>query len=174
MELDGKNDITRWQSHRFVCTYNFRPETVEEYCEDMLMMCVYYGCWMYPEINVPKVWEYFEARGYGGFLKYDVDIKTGKPKSTPGFNSEGGSKQDLFNGLRDYIQRHGLRERHADLLMECKEIKSIEEMTDYDLLTAAGGALLGAKAYLVNIKRQEPKPEPVSSYYEKFSYKNVG
>jgi hypothetical protein len=172
-EVDGKTTIEHWQSNRFVCTYNYRPETVDEYCEDMLMMCVYFGSWMYPEINVPKLWEYFEARGYAGYLKYDVDIKTGKQKVTPGFNSEGGSKQDLFNGLRDYLQRHGKRERHGDLLNECKEIKSIEEMTDYDLLTAAGGALLGAKAYLVTVKKPEAPKQDITDYFETFSYKRM-
>lgn len=170
-ELDGKNDIRNWQSHRFVCTYNFRPETVEEYCEDMLMMSVYYNAMMYPEINVAKVWEWFEARGYAGYLKYDIDIRSGKPKMTPGFNSEGPTKQELFNGIRDYIQKHGHRERHPDFLGECKEIKSIEEMTDYDLLTACGGALMGAKANLVVVKKAEPQKENVDTYYQVYSYK---
>lgn len=175
-EVDGNTKAQNWKSNRFVCTYNFRPATTDEYAEDMLMMCIYYGAMMYPESNIPKIWEYFEARSYGGFLKFDIDIKTGKPKNTPGFNSEGNNstKQDLFNSLRDYIERHGMRECHADLLVECKEIKTIMEMTDYDLLTAAGGCLLGAKGEFIKLAKPVQPKSDIGDYFQPRSYKGIG
>ena len=33
---------SEWESKRFVCTYKNRPSK-DEYCEDMLKMCIYYG-----------------------------------------------------------------------------------------------------------------------------------
>ena len=75
--------------------------------------------------------------------------------------------------MRDYIQRHGSREAHADLLMECKDIKSIEEMTDFDLLTAAGGALMGAKEHFVRPGKAEQPKVNIKDYFEPRSYKNI-
>ena len=46
-------------------------------------------------------------------------------------------------------------------------------MTDYDLLTAAGGALLGAKAYLVTVKKPEAPKQDITDYFETFSYKGM-
>lgn len=140
-------DIKEWVSHRFVCTYLNRPATKDEYAEDMLMMCVYYGALMYPEHNVPLIQEHFEKRKYGGFLKYDEDMVTGKVSVNPGFNTQTGSiKQDLFNVKRDYIEKHGMRERHIEVLEQCKDIKGIEDLTDFDLFTACSGALLGSES----------------------------
>ena len=40
----------------------------EEYGDDMIKMCVYWGCPMFPETNVPFVREHFEKNGYSGML----------------------------------------------------------------------------------------------------------
>ncbi len=139
-------DIKDWESGRFVCTYNNLTNDEDEYAEEMLMMSIYYGAMMFPEINVRLVWKHFDKRGYGGFLKYDIDTITGKLKDKPGFTSLEGSKQKLFNAVRNYIKHHGHRERHIGFLKECKEIPGIWQMTKYDLFTACGGALLGSQS----------------------------
>jgi len=135
-------DLSEWSSYRFVCTYSQRVEDRDEYCEDMIMMCVYYGAMMYPEVNVPVIWDYFEKRKYSGYLKYDVDHRTMKQSKTPGFNSLGGSKQKIFQEWMQYIAMHCDRERHDEILKECRDISGIEDMTNYDLFTAGGGCLL--------------------------------
>jgi hypothetical protein len=160
-----------WVSHRFVCTYNFRPDTKEEYCQDMLNMCLYYGAIMYPEINVPDVWDYFELNGYGGFLQYGVDNQ-GFEKKTPGFNTTGnGIKQTLFNGWRDYIQDHGHRERHIEVLQECSDIDGIEDMTNYDLFTAGGGCLLSiTNSHNERVNRIEEDSDDLGDAFSEFDY----
>ena len=154
---DGK-EVDEWQSDRIVCTYNHRPPTIDEYCEDMLMMTVYYGARHFPEINVPKVWEWFEKRGYGGFLLYGKDAH-GEYRKTPGFNSTEGMKQELFNETRDYLQRRGKSERHIEYLSECKDIGGLENMTDYDVFTACGGCHLGSRQRYGAVQRIDEKQE---------------
>lgn len=144
--IDGNKDIKHWQSHRLVCTYRNRPSDLNDYCEDMLMMTVFFGAMMYPEINVAAVWKHFDDRGYGGFLKYDIDTKSGNFSNTPGFNSLEKSKQDLFNCARDFIEKHAHREVHLDYLMECKDIIGLEDMTNWDLFVAGSGAIMGSKS----------------------------
>jgi len=99
-----------WKTHRFSCTYQNRPMTKEDYGEDMLMMCVYYGCEMNCEINVDFLWDYFERRGYAGYLYYGVDRKTGRLKATPGTNTSAVTQDDIYREYHTYIERHGKRE----------------------------------------------------------------
>jgi hypothetical protein len=93
--IDGGKAIDQWKTYRFVCTYLNRPKEKIIYKEDMLMMAVYFGAKMHPEIEVPDVWEHFEQRGYGGYLNYEIDLNTNMPHKTPGFNSRN-RKKELF------------------------------------------------------------------------------
>jgi len=143
--IDHNVPIENWRSYRFVADYVARPLKKEEYCEDMLMQCIYYGAMMNPEIDVPDVWEHFEKRGYGGFLWYEIDEATNIKRKTPGFNSRTNKKQQIFSLNRDYIQDHGKRCEHLRILTQWKDIGSISEMTDYDLIPCVGGCLMAAK-----------------------------
>jgi hypothetical protein len=136
-------DIRTWTTNRFVCTYQARPP-LEIYCEDMLMMCEYWGAWMNPEINIANIIDHFNRRCRSGYLFYAVDKATGKMRNTPGYSSLGASKQEMFNLFISYLQNHCHRERHAELLNDCKNIKGLDDMTNYDRWAAAAGCLKGA------------------------------
>ena len=142
LDSDDK-PIEMWESNRFVCTYLYRPLDYKEFAEDMLKMCVYYGAMMYPESNVTNLIEHFETRGFDGYLKYDVDNQ-GRFKKNPGMYSMESSKQDMFGLMQHHIKDHVLRERHPDLLSQMKDIAAIDDMTNYDLLTASLLALWGS------------------------------
>lgn len=156
VDKDDKN-TEDWKTHRFVCTYSNRPKDKDDYGEDMLMMCVYYGCYMFPELDVPFLWDYFERRKYSGFLLHRVDSKTGKYVITPGISSNS-AKQDIFYEVMTYIERHSHRENHDEFLEECKDIEGPEDMTHYDLFAAAGYALLGANATYTEYQQTEEEP----------------
>lgn len=138
--------VEEWDSGRFVCTYKYRPDTTDEFCEDMLKMCVYYGSLMYPESNIEHVYKYFIERGFEGYLLFDTDPSTGRPKNKPGFHTGGDSKKEIFNLIRNYIKMHGRREKHLDFLEECATIRDPDQMTDFDLFTACGGCLLAEQS----------------------------
>jgi hypothetical protein len=139
-------DVSEWLTNRFILTYSNRTHDKNEYCEDMLMACIYLGSMMFPEINVSLIWDYFVERGYAGYLKYAYKTGTKIFRETPGFNSGSGTKQDLFGEMMQYIKIHGMRERHIEILEECQDIAGIEDMTNYDLFTAAGGCLLSVRS----------------------------
>lgn len=137
--------IKEWQSYRNVCTYLYRPPRPEDYAEDMLMMCEYYGAMMYPEINVPLIWDHFCQRDRDGYLKYAVDL-LGNRRKTPGFFNKGEDvRQRLFQVHQRYIEDHCEREMHYEILYDVKHIKSLDELTDYDLFVAVGGSYIGAE-----------------------------
>jgi len=156
--IDKDLPLQNWSSHTTVATYLFRPETLPEYCEDQLKACLYYNALSYPEIDVPAIWTYYDEKGYAGFLKYDIDIATKKLKTTPGFTSRG-SQQKLFNTVRDYIEKHGHREKHLKFLMQCKEATCLEDFTDLDLLVANGGAIMGSLIVYLNDEQKKRQTE---------------
>ncbi len=160
--------ITGWEGGRFICTYNYRADTKDEYCEDMIMMCQYYGVLMNPEVNRPDLVDYFMRRGYGGYLKYFWDSNTGRLRKTPGFTSNEVNKQKLFRVIRDYLRVHGMREMHLDFLEECLEIEGIEKMTDFDLFTACGAALMASedKAMEIAIEQEDEVMDIGCFFYE--------
>lgn len=157
-------DRSTWKSERFVCTYSNRPKTKEEYGEDMIKMCVYYGCEMYPEVNVPFLWEHFKKRGYIGYLYYSIDLKTGRFNKTPGSSTNEKVKDAIFSEWMSHIEINGSRELHDELLEQCGEIE--DDMGPFDLFVAGGYALMGAR-------RQEQAPsqiKSIKSFHRKFTY----
>jgi hypothetical protein len=170
-EVDDPNvDPRYWKSYRLVCTYRYRPGTTSDFYDDALMQMVYFGSWWYPEINIPACIEWAQERGFAGYFLYDIDWKTGKYKSVPGFSSQGESKQSLFNVTRDYIETRGHVECHSDFLTECKDIQSMEEMTDYDLFTAGAGALKGCKSKMPLFAKTATQEVKKLGIYKKKSY----
>lgn len=132
--------IAEWETHRFICTYLYRPRDIDVYSEDMLMMCIYYGCRMAPEINISAVMDHFNRRGYQGYLHYVMDKRTGKYKKNPGYNTNVAEREAIFRLFHALIENHGHRMNHDDLLEQLRDID--EDMGDYDLFAAGGMALM--------------------------------
>lgn len=135
-------DVGMWQTNRFICTYANRPGKYE-YGEDMLMMCVYYGIPMFPEMNITFIMDYFKERGYGGFLLYPKgsDFRWSR---VPGANTNDKTKDNIFTEVDNYIDHHGQREVHTEILEACRDV-DYNDLQPADLFVAAGYALLGAK-----------------------------
>ena len=158
-------DIKEWKTHRFVCTYQARPP-LEIYLEDMLMMCEYFGAYMNPEKNLANIIDHFNRRGRGGYLFYGVDKATGRIRDTPGYSSLEGSKQEMFNLFISYMENHAHRERHAEILKDCKDIRGIKDMTHFDRWAAAAGCLKGAsEVWEAPLFEEQQQGVNVSSFF---------
>ena len=160
---NADKDVNEWKTNRFVCTYSYRPRTKREYGEDMILMSVYYGCKFNTEINVPFLWEYFEERGYKGYLWYGKDRRTGRINAKPGTYTNEEVREDIFREYHSYIETHGHRECHIDLLRQCLEIE--DKMNDYDLFVAGGLALKAAKGIEVVPKLEKPSEDVFHQVY---------
>ena len=144
-QIDGQKDREHWDSDRFIITYRCKPPSTDAYNEDLLMAAIYIGGWVYPEVNIKNTWEFFIKKGYGGYLKYDINLSTGKPNEKPGYWVGAGTKDEMFQLLHDYLDRNSFRERHLPLLREAKNIRGPEYLKNFDLLAASGAALMGAR-----------------------------
>ena len=136
--------VAQWETYRVVCTYSQRLPNPDEYAEDMLVMSIYYGAMMYPEINLSLIWKHFVKRGYSGYLKYERDVN-GVWKKTPGFFNRGEVPQRIMQLTQNYIDHFISLVRHIEVLEQWKNIKGVEELTHYDLLVSVGGMLMGSE-----------------------------
>ena len=157
---------------KFVCIYAQRTFDKDIYGEDMLMMCLYYGVPMFPEIDVPFLWDYFRDRGYPGYLLYKADPNTFKISVTPG-DTANRTKQDIFGEFMTWIENEADEENHIEILEECRDIDGPEDMTNYDLFTAAGYALLGTRDIFDDIASLDEQEYTLDSYLSKKTYSSM-
>jgi hypothetical protein len=143
--VDGGKNKAEWDSDRVILTYRAKPSSTDAYNEDLLMAAIYLGGLVYPERNITNTWEYFIKRGFGGYLKHDINLSTGKPEDKPGYWMGKEGKTTMFQLLNDYFERNAERERHLSLLLEGKGIRGPEYLQNFDLLAATGAALMGAR-----------------------------
>ena len=143
-ELDRSENPADWDSRRCVCYYRYRPSSLQEYCEDVLMVAEYFSCLIFPENNKTRLWEYIIERGRGGFLKYQIDPRTGKRADKPGYYASEPTKNTLFGEWKDYIEKRIHKEIMIDLIEEARNIRSMKEMNKYDGFAAFGAALMGS------------------------------
>jgi hypothetical protein len=168
MIKDGDFSMKR----KFACTYAQRTFDKNIYGEDMLMMCIYFGVPMFPEIDVPFLWDYFRDRGWEGYLLYKVDPNTFKISATPG-DTANRTKQDIFTEYMTWIENEADEENHIEILEECRDIDGPEDMTNYDLFTAGGYALLGTRGTFDDIQEIDSKGYDLDSYLSKKTYSSM-
>jgi hypothetical protein len=158
---------------KFACTYNFRPPDKDAFAEDMLKMCIYYGVKMFPETNVPLLWDYFAKRGYEHYLLYKYDPKTFVLNRTPGEQTGEKIKQNIFQEFMMWIENEANEENHIEVLIECRDIEGPEDMTNYDLFTAAGYALLGTISSYDDIEELDEQKYTLDNFLRKKTYSAV-
>lgn len=139
----------------------------------MIMCAIYYGSTVYIETNVQDLKDAFIENGYRGMLAHKWNQEKEVMDSIAGQATDNATKQDIFKQIQKYIKFHVGRERHAKLLEQIRDITSLQEMTKFDLFTAAGYAIVGFNQYKHRIQ-QIDKPEDNGSgevFFQTFTYK---
>ena len=80
-------------------------------------------------------------------------------------------KQDIFTEYMTWIENEADEETHIEILEECRDIDGPEDMTNYDLFTAGGYALLGTRGIYDEIETLNEKDYTLDSYLSKKTYK---
>jgi hypothetical protein len=147
-------EISEWKTNCFVATYRNRPLR-DEYCEDMLMMCVYYGIPMFPEMNITVVSDYFKSRGYNGFLLHQKDVNY-RISKVPGANTNPKSIGIMFSEMDAWIDNFGLYTKHPEI-MEAARDADPGRLQPSDLFVAACYALLGERSKKISYTQVSQK-----------------
>jgi len=168
-EQDADKPMSQWTDYGFFMSYCHRTNE-NEFNEDYLMACIFWGSMAYPEANVGSVEKFFIEKGFGGYLIYDLDSK-GRKKDYAGVQNIDTSKQRLFAFTKLHLDNRVQYERHASYLSECSRIKGLEEMTIYDRFTAHGLALMGAQSLFPSrIAAMAEQSSDISDFIETWSY----
>ncbi len=157
-------EVSKWETDRFCCSYKYRPKRKDIYGEDMLMMCIYYGIYMFPETDVDLIWDYFNERGYGGYLYYQKD-EHGRVSRQPGAHTNDRTKEAIFAECESYIERRGAYERHPEILEAFREADK-ENLSPHDLFVACGYAILGARKSFKKISHTKDTKNPLFYTFE--------
>jgi hypothetical protein len=167
-------DSSNWESECFVMDYRYRPEDPKESLEDMLKACVLYGAWMFGENNVKGIQDFFEEKGFAGYLLFNRDSK-GKRKLEAGGATVGDFGEDLISWMMSYMSRHWKREKHIRIHEQCLEIYSRQDLTHADLFVGAcyGGyaATYNSKMATRYVERETSSDSIAESFYPKFYYR---
>lgn len=132
-----------WVTDNFVLEYLFRPETPDLFAEDMAMICVFYGCKIFPENNINIIDKCFREWGMEEYLQFQ--------HRTTMRNNIAVFKEDKtiagaynIDSLKPTLIRHGInfiRERG----MYCSFPRTLEQFRDvsYDTFSHYDAAVSG-------------------------------
>lgn len=165
--------IDQWETYTFWASYSYRHPDVKDYAADMLNACIYWGAYMYPEMENPYLAEYFINNGYAGYLLHTIDESTGRLRDKPGYFAKR-DKQKIFTLIGSYIETRIGKERSARFLQDCSSIRGIDDMRYYDLFTSFGGALLAHESLHIQVLNNQNKPSrkfKIGQIYHKYNIK---
>ncbi len=82
--VDGaKKSRKDWETEKFILEYCYRPDNPATYLEDLAMACMFFGCKVFPERNIPDVNYFFETNGLQELLAYPKDWIQGEDTTLP-------------------------------------------------------------------------------------------
>jgi len=145
-KLDANHEAELF-SDNFVADYLFDPDDPEEFYEDQIIACFFFGCQVLIEKNKFDIYNYMKKRGYLEFVmarpENSVSI-TNKSELTEGI-SAGTYTIDLYiSRLKSYFAKHGNRCRQDRILNDARKF-SYKTRTKRDLTVACGWALIAAE-----------------------------
>jgi hypothetical protein len=166
--VDPSTDLTTWkESQRFTMTYSFREFDKEVFFEDMLKTAIFQSCGVFPEMNLPEIWDWFVKKGYGEYMLFKFDPNTGKESVTPGATLANNTyKEQIFAWYSTYLTRHCMNECHDELLKQIRRIQGPKQMTDYDLFSAGGWAGVGSEFFNDDFGDTENDTNPLDDFFK--------
>jgi hypothetical protein len=138
-----ENDI---YNYAFVALYVHRPDNVAVFYEDMIKMCVYYGCGVLYENNKVGMLHYFNDRGYGNFLIWLPE------RTQPGVAASPKTHQHIAELTESYISGHHDRVYFKELITDWLEF-DLSSTTRFDAAMAAGYALIADQIKVSKVDR---------------------
>lgn len=168
--VDPSDNPKDWKySNRCVCTYSFRTFDKITFFQDMLMMAIYFGAGVYPEINVPDIWDYFDEKGFTEYMIYKYDKRTGKQSKTPGEQFGNNSlKDEMMIEYANYYNNFISNDPHDEVMEQAKGLNGVDDIRNNDLFAAFGWALIGAKRAYDFIDEQDNENDDLADYFPQY------
>jgi hypothetical protein len=129
-------------NYAFVALYVHRPDNVSVFYEDMIKMCVYYGCSVLFENNKVGMMHYFNDRGYGQFLMWLPE------RNQPGVAASPKTHQHIAELTESYISDHWDKVFFKQLIQDWLEF-DLTATTKFDAAMAAGYAFIADQVKVI-------------------------
>ncbi len=143
-------DALKFKTYNWICTYSYRHRHLDQYADDAIMMCQYFGCKVAEETNFSYLNNHFDRVGYGAYLHHFYD-DNGMQKEEPGQDSQNKQKMEYFRILDDFISKHGLRINHPEILQDCMALQ--EDFQPFGRLVSCALSLKAAREDEFHIPR---------------------
>lgn len=164
----GKKEAD-WQTHNFIFEYIIRPEDPETSFEDVAMACIFLGCKVLPERNVPSLNDYFERNGLQHLLSYpknfinsNIDIQMNSDDA--GFATTPEVIDSYVRRIIPFINKHIGRMPFDDTIEDWMNFDSTKPTTSHATVSS-GYTLIHAD----KIAEREEKPEgKVGDWFDTF------
>lgn len=144
-KFDGLNSE---MSETFLCEYLSRPEDPDDFYEDMIMMCFFFGCKMITERNKSGMINYWDRRGYGHWLIKDQ-------KGHRGISAGTENKQWLAEVTESYIVGNIHKVPFLSLLYDWNKF-DLTDSRKNDATMGAGWALVAAYRVDKRLMKNDP------------------
>jgi hypothetical protein len=165
-ELDYKNGKLKWKTYLPVVEYIYRNDDPEDYYEDMIKLCRFFGCQILPETQKRTIITWFRNRGYGEFIKYrpkDTFTNDSGNQNTPGIASVEPVIQQYIGLIKTYVMHHGHRIPFKRLVLDLIKFRK-SKIRVHDPTVALGFTLL---ATLGEAKVVE-KPAELNDFFRSY------
>lgn len=144
--IDTGEDPRSWKTKKCIASFKGRLATSADQADEALKAAVYYTGLINIEINRREVWEEIIRVRMGGYLNFNAELLASgevKVNYIPGTNLSNNNKISGFGLLADYFENYWAIEPILELVTDCDDISSIEELTKYDRIASFLQALFG-------------------------------
>lgn len=148
--VDGNRERKHWRTNNFVYEYIYRPDSVDELCEDYLMACIFYGCKLYPERNNDDVIAYFKRHGFEHYIQLGIrttaNLDTGihyKLDTVGGNITNDKTIEKMFRHIDNFVNE----DAHACVFHRTlTDIRDVERgnLNPFDLFVSASYTLMAS------------------------------
>jgi hypothetical protein len=162
-------------SNMFFLEYIARPQTPEDFYEDVLMACVFYGMPVLAENNKPRLLYHFKNRGYRKYSMNRPDKSwqdlSKSEKELGGIpNTSEDVKQTHAGGIKTYIEQYvgldidgtyrdpeDMGTMYFNRTLEDWARFDINNRTKHDASISSGLAIMGVRRHMFKVKKEKSK-----------------
>ena len=158
---NGKEE-SAWRTHNFCALLSYRPNDPEEYYDELIKACKYYGGQILIENQKIGAINYFNKLGYGKFLmkRPHETVNTDSKTSHRSMNQDGSpSTRPVINlyieKLKTFVKFHGHRIDFIRIINDFLKLNP-KKMTKYDISVACGYSLIASENVVAQIVSKKP------------------
>lgn len=163
-----EKDIVDWVSNRVILTYLHRPDTTEEFCEDMLKAAVFYGAMACVERNVDIVIQKWREWKFEGYLMHLLNPSNEQIEKVPGVYTSAHTHQKGFSYIQTHLKTHVKREKHLQLLEQVLDTEDFDDVTRNDLVAAWEMAEIGCANPVPEMLQRANSPQNFGPFIQLF------